>query len=230
MNSGKVDICLEQLEAHQDALSNTKTGDALRVSQHDGSVGCSTPDGRLVGLLPSILAPQFRHGSYVGTVRSLKRQDNVVTMLQVRITRGAPLEQPGQWATLLYALASYPHKCQPVPVHCSPCQLRGFQPRITCRGILVAGPYMQTAAEEEEQIARLSQDQLELLGGRSLDTPGMMNSKVKHICCSADRAIDCTFKALPESGATQPPKLTGAKCWQSGVGLTAPHDPSCSTR
>ncbi|GAB4823640.1 hypothetical protein N2152v2_010686 [Parachlorella kessleri] len=119
MNSGKVDICLEQLEAHQDALSDTKTGDALRVAQHDGTVGCSTPDGRWVGLLPSNLAPQFRHGSYVGIVRSLKRQDNVVTMLQVRITRGASSPQQG--------------------------------------------PPMPPKAEEEEQIARLSKEQLELL-------------------------------------------------------------------
>lgn len=95
MPAAKVDALLEQLEAHQDSLAGIKAGDALIVLQSDGNLACAKPDGSVVGLLPANVAPQLRQGSFVATVRSVKRQGESVTQLQVRLTPGEPPSDPG---------------------------------------------------------------------------------------------------------------------------------------
>lgn len=93
MAAFKLDAFLEQLDGA--VLGDIKAGDTLRVVESDAGLACATADGGVVGLLPAQVAPQLRHGSFVATIRSLKRQDGAVAQLQVRLTRGEPPAGPG---------------------------------------------------------------------------------------------------------------------------------------
>ena len=174
----KVDAQLQGLDTHQDALASLKAGDVILLRRSDDELTCTTRDGALVGAVPQDAAGRLQGGTFSGIVRTIRRQpppDNATTQILVRFTPGdpPPLLQ-GAPATAPRAASSSGVAHGPPPP-CRPCRAeRADQPpQETATPCHPTAPISHKLAGRPsagdggaDDMARLSQEQLERLGGQ----------------------------------------------------------------
>lgn len=95
MAASKLDVFLEQIESYQSALKGLKAGTKLKVIQQGDVLACATTEGDVAGLIPANVQNRLSQGEFVAAVKTLKRKNEAVILLEVRITSGSAEGQSG---------------------------------------------------------------------------------------------------------------------------------------